>query len=467
MAVDIRPSKSYHLKLATMSPVCGPGWATPADAVKNAKREKLLYITCVQLDPTKPDYLATVDIDPESKTYSKVIHRLKMPYVGDELHHMGWNSCSSCFNDPTKSRNKLILPGIASSRIYVVDTSNERAPKLHKVIEKEELVSVGVTSGHTAHCLPDNTVLLSTLGDTKGNKLGDLILLDGDTWKVKGLWTTGEEKGEFGYDFWYQPYWDVLIATEFISPYNWFNGETFEVIKDKDLSGRTLNVYSWKTKRLVQKIDLGDEGVTPLEIRFLHDPKSQEGFVGCAFTSSVFRIFRKSDKTWAAEKVISIPNIKANNWELPIIPGLITDILISMDDKWLYISNWLQGEVHQYDITNPAKPKLTSTISLGGLPTQKGMVDPSDAKEPLIIQGVKMEAGPQMIQLSLDGCRLYVTNSLFSAWDRQLYPDLCKNGSVLLQVDVDPVNGGMKLNEKFLTNFGAEPDGPVLAHECR
>lgn len=51
-----------------------------------------------------------------------------------------------------------------------------------------------------------------------------------------------------------------------------------------------------------------------------------------------------------------------------------------MDDRWLYISNWLQGEIHQYDITNPAKPKLASTISLGGLPTQKGMVDPPDAK---------------------------------------------------------------------------------------
>ena len=31
-----------------------------------------------------------------------------------------------------------------------------------------------------------------------------------------------------------------------------------------------------------------------------------------------------------------------------------------------------------------------------------------------------------MIQLSLDGKRLYVTTSLYSAWDRQFYPDLVK-----------------------------------------
>jgi methanethiol oxidase len=45
----------------------------------------------------KPDYLATVDVDPSSPTYSKVIHRLPMPYVGDELHHSGWNACNSCY----------------------------------------------------------------------------------------------------------------------------------------------------------------------------------------------------------------------------------------------------------------------------------------------------------------------------------------------------------------------------------
>jgi selenium-binding protein 1 len=56
-----------------------------------------------------------------------------MPYLKDELHHSGWNTCSSCFGDSTKSRNKLVLPSLISSRIYVVDVGSEpRAPKLHK-----------------------------------------------------------------------------------------------------------------------------------------------------------------------------------------------------------------------------------------------------------------------------------------------------------------------------------------------
>ena len=37
----------------------------------------------------------------------------------------------------------------------------------------------------------------------------------------------------------------------------------------------------------------------------------------------------------------------------------------------------------------------------------------------------------------------------------------------MLQVDCDTEKGGLTLNESFLTDFGKEPDGPVLAHEIR
>jgi len=69
---------------------------------------------CVNLGTgrDKPDYLATVDVDPSSPTFSSVIHRLKMPYIGDELHHTGWNSCSSCHGDASADRRYLVLPGL-------------------------------------------------------------------------------------------------------------------------------------------------------------------------------------------------------------------------------------------------------------------------------------------------------------------------------------------------------------------
>ena len=68
---------------------CSPGYASPQDAMR-APREKILYTVALYIGTgiQKPDYLATIDADPESKTYSQVINRLEMPNVGDELHHM-------------------------------------------------------------------------------------------------------------------------------------------------------------------------------------------------------------------------------------------------------------------------------------------------------------------------------------------------------------------------------------------
>lgn len=53
----------------------------------------------------------------------------------DELHHTGWNACSSCFHDPTKKRNLFVMPGLVSSRIYAVDvSSNPKRPAIAKVL---------------------------------------------------------------------------------------------------------------------------------------------------------------------------------------------------------------------------------------------------------------------------------------------------------------------------------------------
>jgi len=103
--------------------------------------------------------------------------------------------------------------------------------------------------------------------------------------------------------------------------------------------------------------------------------------------------------------------------------------------------------------------------SIGGAVKPKDGSKWHDAPQ---VKGTPVRGGPQMIQLSLDGKRLYVTNSLFSSWDNQFYPtSLGKQGSHLLVVDVDNVNGGLKLNENFLVDFAHEPNGPALAHEVR
>jgi selenium-binding protein 1 len=172
-------------------------------------------------------------------------------------------------------------------------------------------------------------------------------------------------------------------------------------------------------------------------VRWLHNPEAETGFVGAALSSGMFRWYRNGGE-WKAENVIQVEPVEVAGWPFPV-PGLITDLIVSMDDRFLYFSNWLHGDLRQYDISDPANPKLTGQVWLGGV-----IGHPSDGKR-------KLDAGPQMLQLSMDGRRLYVTNSLYSPWDNQFYPGM---QSWMLKVDCHP-EGGMTLDERFYVDFGA------------
>src|SRR5262245_44143271 len=109
-----------------------------------APKEKLAYLAL--LNPKhkgKPDAMGVVDIDPESSTYSKLVGRVDRPNVGDELHHFGWNACSACLSPYAPhahvERRYLIVPGLRSSRLYVLDTKPDpRKPQIVRTIEPEE-----------------------------------------------------------------------------------------------------------------------------------------------------------------------------------------------------------------------------------------------------------------------------------------------------------------------------------------
>ncbi|KAM7382772.1 hypothetical protein PAMP_002488 [Pampus punctatissimus] len=286
-----------------------------------------------------------------------------MPNLHDELHHSGWNACSSCFGDPSKKRNRLILPSLISSRVYVIDVgTNAREPRIHKMVEPVDLYwKCGLANPHTTHCLGSGQIMISCMGDPSGNGKGGFVLLDGETFEVVGNWEHPGEAAPFGYDFWYQPRHNVMISTEWGAPKALVDGFNPAHIKEGHY-GNSLHVWDWTSHRKLQTLDLGEDGAIPLEIRFLHDPDATEGYVGCALRGTVFRFYKTPRGDWAAEKVISVPSKKVEGWILPEIPGLITDILISLDDRFLYFSNWLHGDIRQYDITDRRNPRLVGQV---------------------------------------------------------------------------------------------------------
>ncbi|KAF5269980.1 hypothetical protein FQR65_LT05779 [Abscondita terminalis] len=456
----------------------GIGYASPLEAIKGPK-EKLIYAICVQPNRTgkKTDHLVTIDVDPKSPHYCKILYRTYAKHVEDEFHHSGWNICSSCYHKKPccdfPPRDKLILPALRSNRIYVIDTGkNPKAPAVHKIIEPSALRALDCSYPHTTHCLPSEEIMISTMGDNNEDGKGELVLIDAKTYKTKGKWIVGQP-AKFGYDFWYQPFHDVLVASEWTAPKIFNTGFSFDHIATDDIYGKALNFYSWTTRELIQSIDLGRDGFAPLEVRFLHNPKESQGYVGCAVFANVFRFFKTPEGTWDAKKVISIPPKKVQGWVAEYMTGLMTDILISLDDKYLYFSNWLHGDVRQYDISDRENPRLTGQVFLGGsILSDSGITvleDPELEKQPdpVFIKGNRLNGSPQMLQLSLDGKRLYVSSSLYLAWDRQFYPNEIANGGFIAKLDIDVKNGGMTLDKNFYVDFSKGPDGPVLPHEMR
>lgn len=427
-------------------------FATP-DAARKSPPEQWGYVIGVYAgtDVKKPDYLATIDLDPTSKTYSQVIHRLSMPNVGDELHHFGWNACASCHGQ--RARQYLIIPGLVSGRIHIVDTVTPEKPKLHKVIEPDEIVrKTKLTAPHTVHCLADGRIMISMLGDDKLNGPGGFLLLD-EKFEVAGRWEADIRGMNYNYDFWYQPRQNVMVSSEWAAPSTTRPGFKLDDVKAGKY-GHHVHFWDWSKRKIAKSIDLGEKGMVPLEVRFQHNPDSTHAYVGAALSSVMWHLYKDGDQ-WKADKVIEVEGKEMKGWDFPV-PGLISDLVISMDDRWLYFSNWLHGDIRQYDIRNPAKPQLTGRVWVGGLIGNAPKV-----------RGRLATGGPQMLQLSLDGKRLYVTDSLFSSWDNQFYPNIAKQGSLMLQLDADTEKGGLKLNERFFVDFGKEPGGQARAHEMR
>ena len=145
------------------------------------------------------------------------------PHGDNELHHFGWNACSACLcpqaPHPHMERRYLIVPGIGSSRIHILDTKpNPKQPKIVKVIEPEEFIKkTGYTSPHTIHCGPDG-IYGSALGSASGDGPGGIFLMDANTFELKGQWEKDRGPQNLAYDFWWHLGHDTMITSEWGTP---------------------------------------------------------------------------------------------------------------------------------------------------------------------------------------------------------------------------------------------------------
>jgi selenium-binding protein 1 len=427
-------------------------YPSPGDAA-GAPAEKLAYVAAFDRAAEKPDAIAVIDTDHASETYGRVVGWTDLPHTGDELHHFGWNACSSALcptaPHPHVERRYLIVPGLRSSRIYVLDTKDDpRSPKLVKEIPASALAEkADYSRPHTIHCGPDG-IYVSALGSGSGDGgPGGIAVLDHTTFDVRGQWEADRGDQFLAYDFWWHLTRDVLVSSEWGTPEMIENGINPELLLGRKY-GHRVHFWDLAKRTLVQSVDLGDQYQMALELRPAHDPTKEYGFLGVVISvedlSASIWVWNRQGGEFQVQKIIDIPAEPADPDLLPpalkpfgAVPPLVTDIDLSVDDKFLYVSAWGTGELKQYDVSDPFHPVETGSIRLGGIVGR--VAHPS-------LKDERLAGGPQMVEVSRDGSRVYVTNSLYGSWDDQFYPDGV--GAWLAKIDV-PAEGGMTLDPRF------------------
>jgi selenium-binding protein 1 len=186
-----------------------------------------------------------------------------------------------------------------------------------------------------------------------------------------------------------------------------------------------------------------------LELRPAHDPRQTWGFVGVVISvadlSASVWLWHRDNGKFEAKKVITIPGEPADAAELPpalqpfgAVPPLVSDIDLSVDDRWLYVACWGTGELKQYDVSDPHNPRETGSVHLGGI--VRGAPHPA-------APDLRPRGGPQMIEISRDGRRVYATNSLYASWDEIFYPEGV--GAWMARIDANADTGGMSADARF------------------
>ncbi|APZ44621.1 selenium-binding protein [Acidihalobacter ferrooxydans] len=437
-----------------------------------APRETYGYVVNLCTDGSMPDALSVVDLDPRSGAYGQVVHQVRMPNIGDELHHFGWNACSSVLSPmgghPFVERRFLVIPGIRSSRIYIVDTKpHPTQSRIVKIIEPEEVMrKTGYSRPHTVHCGPDG-IYISCLGGKGAN--GDetpagIFIMDCESFEILGPWEMDHGDQRLSYDFWWHLSQNVAMTSEWGTPRQYENG----IIPEDLLSnkyGHRLHFWDLSKRRLKQTIDLGPSHQMALEVRPAHEPNRDYGFLGVVVNTEnlngeIWLWYREDANVgddFKVKKIIDIPAESADPADLPdllkgfaAVPPTVTDIDLSLDDKFLYVACWGTGELRQYNVSDPHNPHLAGSVHLGGI--VRRTPHPS---------GNPFHGAPQMLEISRDGRRIYFTNSLYSTWDDQFYPESGMPGVQVL-VHADP-NGGLRLDPDFYVTF---EDG-YRAHQIR
>ena len=168
-------------------------YATAAQATA-APPERLAYVATIGVGnngSTPPDALGVLDLDPGSSSYGLIVSRLEMPNVGDELHHFGWNACSSALCPWMPHSHRAALPRRAGLAVVAPVRGRHRGPD-HAANRQDDRAGGDarkIRLQPRAHgALQADGIYVNALGSPDGDGRAGFVL-DHDTFQIKGAWS--------------------------------------------------------------------------------------------------------------------------------------------------------------------------------------------------------------------------------------------------------------------------------------
>jgi methanethiol oxidase len=360
--------------------------------------EKYLSVFCVDADAKDHDFLAVVDVDRSSDRFGKILYQLDLGSSGNETHHF-------CFTD---DRTHIWGCSLFSSRVFVIDVaSNPAQPKVVKVLE-DIPEKVGLTGPHSPYALPGR-MLLSFLGGKDGGLPAGLAEFRNDGEFIRRI--DLPEDAPYMYDVAIKPDLNRMITSSFTPQDNY---KKPLASMDFKRFGNKLLIWDFRERKVLTELTVGG---APLECRWSLKPGANHGFTNCALDDSIWVWEGDEGGNYTARKLCTTGKLPA-------------DLRQSPDDRFLYVSGFGSNEIQQWDVSDLKNPRLVSTIKPG--------------------------EEPNMMHVTGDGKRMYITNSLLSTMDRT-------DHFWVRLAHLEPE--GMKLDPDFKVDLNQFPTGPARGHD--
>jgi selenium-binding protein 1 len=351
------------------------------------------------------DKLVTIGTRPGSPQYGKVVSSVSVD-GRHEAHHAGF----------TDDRRYLWAGGLDDSVIWLFDVAADPThPKFtttNAIIDFVE--KSGLIGPHPVLALPGLLLITGLSNDNdRGGKTG-IAEYSNDGRFIQMKWLPDD--AQYGYDARVEPRLNRMLTSAFTGWKNYMR-DLSELLADAEAMkrfGSTVVVWDFHARKPIQVLQVPG---APLEIRWALQPRHNYAFTTTALTSKLWLIEQQPDGRFAATAVADVGD--------PSKTPLPVDLSLSADDRFLFVTSFMDGMVRVFDVSDPHHPRVAHEQKIG--------------------------AQVNMVSESWDGERVYFTSSLLSKWDKKG----ADNEQFLKAYDWD----GKKLSPRFTVDFTKEKLG--------